>query len=130
MTEVSFRVLKHFFFGRVEKLSVSPAHFTPVSGQLFRFYSADCRSNSSIITFRNQYFNESRSEEHTSELQSLMRISYAVFCLNKKNICDLKKRLNTQHRPDPPVHRHDHYKMTNPEQQDNRHTLNTHSTPN
>src|SRR3546814_4668437 len=27
----------------------------------------------------------SRSEEHTSELQSLMRISYAVFCLNKKN---------------------------------------------
>src|SRR3546814_7181347 len=28
----------------------------------------------------------SRSEEHTSELQSLMRISYAVFCLKKKNI--------------------------------------------
>src|SRR3546814_9472636 len=27
-----------------------------------------------------------RSEEHTSELQSLMRISYAVFCLNKKNL--------------------------------------------
>src|SRR3546814_7107372 len=29
-------------------------------------------------------FQESRSEEHTSELQSLMRISYAVFCLKKK----------------------------------------------
>src|SRR3546814_9284994 len=29
--------------------------------------------------------NEHRSEEHTSELQSLMRISYAVFCLKKKN---------------------------------------------
>src|SRR3546814_3924518 len=28
---------------------------------------------------------DSRSEEHTSELQSLMRISYAVFCLKKKN---------------------------------------------
>src|SRR3546814_2788552 len=28
---------------------------------------------------------EWRSEEHTSELQSLMRISYAVFCLKKKN---------------------------------------------
>src|SRR3546814_4722703 len=28
--------------------------------------------------------NSTRSEEHTSELQSLMRISYAVFCLNKK----------------------------------------------
>src|SRR3546814_1128975 len=29
--------------------------------------------------------NGQRSEEHTSELQSLMRISYAVFCLKKKN---------------------------------------------
>src|SRR3546814_8146699 len=29
--------------------------------------------------------NGDRSEEHTSELQSLMRISYAVFCLKKKN---------------------------------------------
>src|SRR3546814_9014085 len=28
---------------------------------------------------------DQRSEEHTSELQSLMRISYAVFCLEKKN---------------------------------------------
>src|SRR3546814_4750261 len=28
---------------------------------------------------------DNRSEEHTSELQSLMRISYAVFCLQKKN---------------------------------------------
>src|SRR3546814_10646469 len=33
-----------------------------------------------------------RSEEHTSELQSLMRISYAVFCLKKKNI-----KYNTRH---------------------------------
>src|SRR3546814_10363061 len=30
-------------------------------------------------------FGHGRSEEHTSELQSLMRISYAVFCLKKKN---------------------------------------------
>src|SRR3546814_4429972 len=29
-----------------------------------------------------------RSEEHTSELQSLMRISYAVFCLKKKKYCN------------------------------------------
>src|SRR3546814_3459449 len=29
-------------------------------------------------------FDSARSEEHTSELQSLMRISYAVFCLKKK----------------------------------------------
>src|SRR3546814_8771802 len=33
-----------------------------------------------------------RSEEHTSELQSLMRISYAVFCLNKKK----KKKIQTK----------------------------------
>src|SRR3546814_4685918 len=31
-----------------------------------------------------RYSRSSRSEEHTSELQSLMRISYAVFCLKKK----------------------------------------------
>src|SRR3546814_7425579 len=34
-----------------------------------------------------------RSEEHTSELQSLMRLSYAVFCLNKNNI----KNIQTQY---------------------------------
>src|SRR3546814_1045054 len=33
-----------------------------------------------------------RSEEHTSELQSLMRISYAVFCLKKKNTTTTKRR--------------------------------------
>src|SRR3546814_4978055 len=33
-----------------------------------------------------------RSEEHTSELQSLMRISYAVFCLKKKKITYSSKR--------------------------------------
>src|SRR3546814_3188009 len=32
-----------------------------------------------------------RSEEHTSELQSLMRISYAVFCLKKKKQCNTNK---------------------------------------
>src|SRR3546814_7264577 len=34
---------------------------------------------------RNPGTGKERSEEHTSELQSLMRISYAVFCLKKKN---------------------------------------------
>src|SRR3546814_10291768 len=33
-----------------------------------------------------------RSEEHTSELQSLMRISYAVFCLKKKKKTAVKKK--------------------------------------
>src|SRR3546814_1927037 len=35
-----------------------------------------------------------RSEEHTSELQSLMRISYAVFCLKKKNKQENNKQNN------------------------------------
>src|SRR3546814_1358513 len=45
---------------------------------------------------------EVRSEEHTSELQSLMRISYAVFCLKKKRIQKkvityLKRNLEIRH---------------------------------
>src|SRR3546814_3620222 len=36
-----------------------------------------------------------RSEEHTSELQSLMRISYAVFCLKKKNTIDTRAHLTS-----------------------------------
>src|SRR3546814_5007254 len=36
------------------------------------------------LTARNDRAGMARSEEHTSELQSLMRISYAVFCLKKK----------------------------------------------
>src|SRR3546814_5696978 len=39
-------------------------------------------------------WNKTRSEEHTSELQSLMRSSYAVFCLKKK----------TTHHVKPPIH--------------------------
>src|SRR3546814_5767048 len=39
-----------------------------------------------------------RSEEHTSELQSLMRISYAVFCLKKKN--------NKKHKDQKYPHKH------------------------
>src|SRR3546814_4855278 len=35
-----------------------------------------------------------RSEEHTSELQPLMRISYAVFCLKKKKKIKIKHQLN------------------------------------
>src|SRR3546814_3205419 len=37
-----------------------------------------------ITAFPSAELTERRSEEHTSELQSLMRISYAVFCLKKK----------------------------------------------
>src|SRR3546814_5846128 len=42
--------------------------------------TARVRDRRDEVTFRNP-----RSEEHTSELQTLMRTRYAVFCLNKKN---------------------------------------------
>src|SRR3546814_3806980 len=46
-----------------------------------------------------------RSEEHTSELQSLMRISYAVFCLKKNNI-------HTHHQQIIPLYNKQVYKTT------------------
>src|SRR3546814_3847794 len=39
-----------------------------------------------MVSSEGMWFGRLRSEEHTSELQSLMRISYAVFCLKKKTI--------------------------------------------
>src|SRR3546814_2639069 len=50
---------------------------------------AEARNSGSLP---DQCSQQERSEEHTSELQSLMRISYAVFCLKKK-----KKSKNTTH---------------------------------
>src|SRR3546814_5774258 len=41
-------------------------------------------STSELLDWLKLLLHEDRSEEHTSELQSLMRISYAVFCLKKK----------------------------------------------
>src|SRR3546814_3614748 len=50
------------------------------------------KAGASVIAPNGKPFTPNRSEEHTSELQSLMRISYAVFCLKKKN-----KTHNTTH---------------------------------
>src|SRR3546814_1419556 len=44
-----------------------------------------------------RYNLHSRSEEHTSELQSLMRISYAVFCLKKKKLTSRKQNTQRPH---------------------------------
>src|SRR3546814_9769755 len=48
------------------------------------------------------HWNCPRSEEHTSELQSLMRISYAVFCLKKKKIHIYKRNITTLTKPNRP----------------------------
>src|SRR3546814_10837408 len=50
--------------------------------------------NPLYMSLQSMQAEKARSEEHTSELQSLMRISYAVFCLKKKN---KKQRSTTQH---------------------------------
>src|SRR3546814_9966969 len=47
-------------------------------------------------TYRRDLNSNDRSEEHTSELQSLMRISYAVFCLKKKKT-QTKHKTTTKH---------------------------------
>src|SRR3546814_3031419 len=54
--------------------------------QLFAAGYAACFGNAVIHVTRNQdkKIRENGSEEHTSELQSLMRIPFAVFCLQKK----------------------------------------------
>src|SRR3546814_6173676 len=58
------------FFARMKPLAVSTPKTRPEASRR--------------IAVTGQFWMMSRSEEHTSELQSLMRISYAVFCLNKK----------------------------------------------
>src|SRR3546814_15886216 len=47
-----------------------------------KIYIKDSQSRDVLLS--TGYYTSGRSEEHTSELQSLMRISYAVFCLKKK----------------------------------------------
>src|SRR3546814_1561918 len=60
-----------------------------VSGTLVKTGAPEHKSL--IIRFNRSHQPPHRSEEHTSELQSLMRISYAVFCLKKKKQKNNKK---------------------------------------
>src|SRR3546814_7627447 len=54
------------------------------AGATFNFYDSAHRGNLIGFFANRNHEGVVRSEEHTSELQSLMRISYAVFCLKKK----------------------------------------------
>src|SRR3546814_3726902 len=58
--------------------SLSPATIIAVPAARHRAAPVDINAPNFVLAFI------ARSEEHTSELQSLMRISYAVFCLKKK----------------------------------------------
>src|SRR3546814_6241770 len=56
----------------------------PETCELFRIRSVAACPHRCCCDRHTRYSRRTRSEEHTSELQSLMRISYAVFCLKKK----------------------------------------------
>src|SRR3546814_3048435 len=59
-------------------------HFLPRLGIVLTSFLT--RGTIATVSIQNAGIGLGRSEEHTSELQSLMRISYAVFCLKKKQI--------------------------------------------
>src|SRR3546814_2608089 len=73
-----FRSLAVLVFGNVQVELAYGVGLVVVQGLAFGVFKAFARQN-------HQGSAHARSEEHTSELQSLMRISYAVFCLKKKN---------------------------------------------
>src|SRR3546814_7599443 len=59
-----------------------------------------------ITHLRHRWQGAIRSEEHTSELQSLMRISYAVFCLKKKKENIIKKYNQANKKNNYPTNKH------------------------
>src|SRR3546814_1413551 len=61
-------------------------HHPPTRRGLNRQRASAPPPQRSVPARRNRAATTARSEEHTSELKSLMRIAYAVFCLKKKNI--------------------------------------------
>src|SRR3546814_8843265 len=73
--------------GATSQDTVSPSATCSTTSSLAKTISVAMRNTSSPRM--------KRSEEHTSELQSLMRISYAVFCLKKKKKQNIKKQNNT-----------------------------------
>src|SRR3546814_1348657 len=83
--------------GRFTGMTFSP-RFSPDGDAVIMSMSRDGNADVYTMDLRTRQ----RSEEHTSELQSLMRTSYAVFCLKKKKVAKLtmhrtyttKKRLN------------------------------------
>src|SRR3546814_5219363 len=67
---------------------ILPPGLRSLRGELEDNFRAVLRANLEKwdLVSRERFDTQARSEEHTSELQSLMRISYAVFCLKKKTI--------------------------------------------
>src|SRR3546814_7928119 len=79
----AFRALRDFVQERLEHPGASPAPAS-VADELTKLANLRDLGILTLEEFAQQKARLLRSEEHTSELQSLMRISYAVFCLKKK----------------------------------------------
>src|SRR3546814_9400270 len=87
-------VAKDEVFGTVEAVKTVSDLFMPLSGEVLELneqldanpelVNQDPYGKGWMVKIHMTDASETRSEEHTSELQSLMRISYAVFCLKKK----------------------------------------------
>src|SRR3546814_7811925 len=78
-----------------DMLSVMTHYYTvPLVGRAFNHWVADARR----CRRRRDRSSGTRSEEHTSELQSLMRISYAVFCLKTQTLTIKRHSINTRYR--------------------------------
>src|SRR3546814_7806793 len=71
----------------------TPYNFAKSADRIFASFRRALKRSPLESIFINGKFR--RSEEHTSELQSLMRSSYAVFCLKKKKITNLNTTNNT-----------------------------------
>src|SRR3546814_1300042 len=73
--------------GALKEQGIPIAFMTPKEGSLPWVCGLVLHKDAQAVDLAYDFMDAmlARSEEHTSELQSLMRISYAVFCLQKKN---------------------------------------------
>src|SRR3546814_2646122 len=74
-----------WFTKTIDILSVSAIIARGKDGEIRAFHNICSHRGMKLVWDQRGRGGKFRSEEHTSELQSLMRISYAVFCLKKKN---------------------------------------------
>src|SRR3546814_3762440 len=80
-THVTFQNLVLDLNGNAKKDSL---HVVNAKNTLIDGYHHELSAFKTMLLIEQSYGTELRSEEHTSELKSLMRSSYAVFCLKKK----------------------------------------------
>src|SRR3546814_5575934 len=69
----------------IKKRAATPANPYATTQRAILLGGSDEQQTDAVVLADMEHVFRLRSEEHTSELQSLMRISYAVFCLKKKN---------------------------------------------